>query len=160
MAGMPDRVHLRRLPRLWVKQPIYFLTTCTHNRQPFLTQPGIAQVLIESWRASSAINGWIVGRYVVMPDHAHFFATRAQDRKSLSEFMRDWKRWTAGAIKRALPILSPVWQSEFFDHVCRSAGSYEEKWDYVRENPVRAGLVKSAADWPHAGECAVFGFKL
>jgi hypothetical protein len=25
------------------------------------------------------------------------------------------------------------------------------KWNYVRENPVRAGLVK-AEDWPYAGE--------
>ncbi len=29
--------------------------------------------------------------------------------------------------------------------------SYSQKWDYVRENPVRAGLVKRAEDWPYAG---------
>ena len=38
----------------------------------------------------------------------------------------------------------PLWQSEFFDHVIRSADSYTEKWNYVRENPVRAGLVATA----------------
>ena len=36
----------------------------------------------------------------------------------------------------------------FFDHVIRSEESYEQKWVYVRDNPVRAGLVRSAEDWP------------
>lgn len=47
---------------------------------------------------------------------------------------------------------NPVWQRGFFDHVLRSDESYAQKWDYVRENPVRAGLVKRAEDWPYAGE--------
>ena len=36
------------------------------------------------------------------------------------------------------------------DH--RSAESYEEKWHYVRENPVRANLVSKWEDWPYRGE--------
>ena len=40
----------------------------------------------------------------------------------------------------------------FFDHLLRSEESYAQKWDYVRENPVRAGLVKNVEDWPYAGE--------
>jgi hypothetical protein len=45
-----------------------------------------------------------------------------------------------------------LWQREFFDHVLRSNESYAEKWNYVRDNPVRAGFVTSANDWPYAGE--------
>ena len=44
-----------------------------------------------------------------------------------------------------------LWQREYFDHVLRSDESYSEKWDYVRENPVRAGLVRSANDWSYFG---------
>jgi hypothetical protein len=39
-----------------------------------------------------------------------------------------------------------------FDHVLRTNESYSQTWNYVRENPVRAGLVESAADWPYQGE--------
>jgi REP-associated tyrosine transposase len=35
-----------------------------------------------------------------------------------------------------------VWQEESFDHVLRSENSFEEKRDYIRQNPVRRGLVK------------------
>jgi len=49
-------------------------------------------------------------------------------------------------------IASPHRQKDFFDHVLRSEESYEEKWHYVRENPVRARLVKRWQEWPFAGE--------
>ena len=46
----------------------------------------------------------------------------------------------------------PLWQPDFFDHVIRSFESYEEKWKYVRLNPLRAGLVEIADEWPYQGE--------
>jgi hypothetical protein len=46
-------------------------------------------------------------------------------------------------------------QPGFFDHILRSDESYGEKWNYIHENPVRAGLVKSAGDWPYQGEIVV-----
>jgi len=55
-------------------------------------------------------------------------------------------------IKETAP---PVWQRGFFDHLLRSDESYEQKWNYVRENPIRAGLAKSADDWRYAGEIIV-----
>jgi hypothetical protein len=59
------------------------------------------------------------------------------------------------AISKALTnatIRSPHWQKGFFDHVIRSHESYDAKSVYVRENPVRAGLVRKAEEWPYAGE--------
>jgi putative transposase len=103
-------------------------------------------MLIASWRASPAHSGWRIGRYVVMPDHVHFFAQPAPDSKTLSHFMRDWKRWTSGRISQVLHLEPPIWQAEFFDHLLRSTHSYEQKWNYVRENPVRAGFVAQPED--------------
>jgi hypothetical protein len=40
----------------------------------------------------------------------------------------------------------------FFDHVIRHSESYSEKWEYVRQNPVRAGLATNADDWRWQGE--------
>ncbi len=65
--------------------------------------------------------------------------------------MGSWKEWTAKAIKRELQLAGNVWQREFFDHVLRSDESYSEKWNYVRENPVRAGLVPRPEDWKYHG---------
>jgi len=45
-----------------------------------------------------------------------------------------------------------LWQEGLFDHIIRHSESYREKWAYVWQNPVRAELVKNAADWPYQGE--------
>lgn len=95
-----------------------------------------------------------------MPDHVHFFCRPELDAKTLSEFVGNWKSWTSRAIKalglpRSAPAATTLWQREFFDHVLRSAESYGEKWSYVRDNPVRAGLVSTADEWKYAGEIEI-----
>jgi putative transposase len=91
-----------------------------------------------------------------MPDHVHFFCAPERDAKPLPDFMREWKSWSSRGIRVLRPrpttaAATTLWQREYFDHVLRSDESYSEKWDYVRENPVRAGLVRSANDWPYFG---------
>lgn len=165
--------HLRRLVRVWTEQPIYFITTCTYRRKPILTLPQNADILASEWQSARERHGWAVGRFVIMPDHVHFFCAPEHDAKTLSDFVGAWKRWTSRRINDLsatpirelyrsrgqrprlqvqVPARAPVWQREFFDHVLRSSESYSEKWNYVRENPVRAGLVVAADEWALAGE--------
>ena len=73
-----------------------------------------------------------------MPDHVHFFCSAELDSKTLPTFMQAWKQWTSKRIVRELKFFGKVWQEEFFDHVLRSSESYSQKWDYVKENPVRS----------------------
>ena len=92
-----------------------------------------------------------------MPDHVHFFCRGEIGAKTSSDFVGNWKSWTSRATNalcrpRSVPAATTLWQREFFDHVLRSNESDAEKWNYVRDNPVRAGLVQSAGDWPYAGE--------
>jgi hypothetical protein len=69
----------------------------------------------------------------------------------LSAWMKSLKG-TLSSELRAKGCASPYWQKGFFDHILRSKESYSGKWQYVRENPVRAGLVKSWEEWPYLGE--------
>ena len=86
-----------------------------------------------------------------MPDHIHFFCTDTEQGTTLSQFMKKWKEWTSKRLKREAGLADFYWQRGFFDHVLRSSESYSEKWDYVRKNPVRAGLVQTADEWPYLG---------
>jgi REP element-mobilizing transposase RayT len=90
-----------------------------------------------------------------MPDHVHFFCRPRPQAKTLSQFMAAWKQWTAKRLIREIVYDLPVWQAEFFDHVLRSSESYAQKWEYVRGNPLRAGLVTRAEDWPWQGEIEI-----
>jgi len=164
MAVRTERVHkhLRRLERVWVDWPIYFITTCTFDRRAILSSRDIAAILVQEWRTAHNRHGWAIGRYVIMPDHVHFFCRAELAAKPLRIFMQKWKQWTSKRVARevaAIGIDDPdlkqsgtLWQDEFFDHVLRSSESYSQKWKYVKDNPVRAGLVKKSDDWPFQGE--------
>jgi putative transposase len=94
-------------------------------------------------RESPGRYGWHPLRYVVMPDHFHLLAVTAE-RVTLGAWIKALKAVTANREFR--------WQAGFFDHVLRNSESESEKWEYVRQNPVRAGLVADADLWPFAGE--------
>lgn len=73
---------------------------------------------------------------------------------TLGSWVGTLKRVVGKAVQRN-DSPDPIWKRGFFDHILRSAESYSQKWNYVRENPVRARLVESAEAWPYAGEIAV-----
>lgn len=149
--------HLRRLESVWIEQPIFFITTCVDGRRPLLARPDVFAIIQDEFRAAPQRHGWHVGRFVVMPDHIHFFCACGDGAAatSLSRFAGAFKEWSAKRMIRQLGMQAPVWQAEFFDHVLRSDESYGDKWLYVRENPVRAGLVQTVEEWPYAGEIEV-----
>jgi len=144
---------LKRLSQVWIPDAVYFITTCIQGRKKVLDSDLAATVLIGEWKAASNRHGWRIGRYVIMPDHVHFFCAEAIGgaRRPLSGFMNAWKTWTSRGLHDAGVATPPVWQRNFFDHVLRRNESYAEKWLYVRENPVRAGLVRQAEAWPFQG---------
>jgi len=152
MKKTVQKHHLKRLDRVWIDHPIYFLTVATFQRRPILDCSSAAEILRAEWSNALTRHGWSVGRYVIMPDHIHFFARPSDKAKPLSDFLRLWKEWTSKRLIRECDFNNPVWQAEFFDHVLRSDENYGAKWAYVRHNPVRAGLVSKPEDWPWQGE--------
>jgi REP element-mobilizing transposase RayT len=90
-----------------------------------------------------------VGRYVIMPDHVHLFVRGTHD-FVLSTWVKGLKRAISDAFPNGRTLR--LWQPGFFDHLLRSDESYGEKWEYVRQNPVRAALVANADDWRYQGE--------
>ena len=57
----------------------------------------------------------------------------------------------ADVTSAALPRLPPLFQRDCWDRQLRTGESYAQKWAYVRNNPVRKGLVANADDWPYQG---------
>ncbi len=92
----------------------------------------------------------MVGRYVVLPDHIHLFcALGAYPPTPPLNWVRYWKSQVAKAVGCGAETL---WQKNFWDTQLRRHESYSAKWDYVRNNPVRHGLVSHAEEWPYQGE--------
>lgn len=86
-----------------------------------------------------------------MPDHLHLFCAPAT---FPPEDFRSWLRFWKAHVSRVWPSPNeqPIWQQDGWDTQLRKGDSYTEKWNYVRQNPVRAGLVTDPDDWPYQGE--------
>ncbi len=129
---------------------VFLITVCVLERRPILAQPLLAEAVLGALREAREADDWRVGKYVIMPDHTHFFCGPGGRASSLSAFVGRFKAlstrrwWELGYTGR-------LWQREFHDHLLRSSESYEEKWDYVAFNPVRAGLCSTPEEWPYAG---------
>jgi putative transposase len=139
-----------RPPRLEAFQkydrPLYFITFNAHRRRKLLANQAVHEQFV-SFAKTALDRGIAVGRYVIMPDHVHFFVCGPDD-FSLDQWVRVLKRTLSEAISAA----RPHWQKGFFDHLIRHSESYSEKWEYVWQNPVRAGLVGEPNGWPWQGE--------
>jgi putative transposase len=96
---------------------------------------------------AGAHRGIAIGRYVIMPDHIHLFVRGRDD-----FLLQQWTRVLKRSLSKAISAGAPHWQKGFFDHLIRHSESYSKKWEYVRQNPVRARLVKEPDDWPWQGE--------
>jgi REP element-mobilizing transposase RayT len=144
--------HLRRLDRVFSRAPIYFVTTVVANRKPCLLDGAVQNVAEQVWQNTRIHSCWSTGSYILMPDHVHFICRPCcENAVSLSQFVGSWKQWTTKYLKRDHGFEAPFWQPEFFDHVLRSKDSFREKLDYLKNNPVRAGLVEHSDDWSYQG---------
>jgi len=88
---------------------------------------------------------------VVMPDHVHlmFFPLKGENGEfiTLASIQHSIKSFTAHEINKKLGREGLVWQDENFDHVPRTNEKYEHQLDYIKMNPVRAGLVQRPEDY-------------
>ena len=146
LSPMPNRP--RRLDRVFQRYdpPLYFVTFNTHKRQKLLANACVHDALIR-FAHEGEVRGIGLGRYVIMPDHVHVFV-----RGDMNFALRQWVRLLKRALSSTIPVVPPHWQHGFFDHLIRHSESYAEKWEYVRQNPVRACLVQDAEEWSWQGE--------
>ena len=85
-----------------------------------------------------------------MPDHVHVIFTPLYDGdklRSVAEIMQGIKSASAHKINRLMNLSGQVWQRESFDRVLRRDESIRAKVEYMAQNPVRAGLVRTAEEY-------------
>ena len=119
----------------------YFITICCkHRGTNQLCLPGVGSALLESVRFYRAQQRWFPWLFLLMPDHVHMIVAFGRPYR-IEAVVSAWKRYLA--TKHGI-----VWQQGFFEHRLRRNESADEKADYIRQNPIRAGLVSEEVAWP------------
>jgi putative transposase len=115
---------------------------------PLLTHPQVAALLREALETRAARGDWNLLHWVIMPSHLHVLYVSGNI--GMRRLMADFKRWTGHGATKVLEKTGAAFsQSEWFDHWSRRADETERMATYIRNNPVRAGLVRTPEEWPH-----------
>lgn len=108
-------------------------------------QPQIANIVYETWMHNND-KSYRIHEWVVMPNHVHILVEFHS--RSMSETIREWKTVSAFKINKLLGQKGKVWQEDYWDRFIRNIEHYEHSAAYIKNNPVKAGLVKHWEDWP------------
>ena len=110
-----------------------------------LRQPEIAAVVEENFLRFDDDRYRLLA-WVIMPNHVHVLVEILAMPMSL--VVKNWKSYTAKIINRRLGRTGEFWQEDYFDRYIRDEAHLKKTVRYIENNPVKAGLVKFAPEWP------------
>ena len=106
--------------------------------RPFLDAAGL---MLDAARFYHEQGKWFLRLFLLMPDHSHMLASFPEG-ASAKAVCGAWKRYVAGHF-------GVRFQTDCFEHRIRNGEEFSEKWWYIRNNPVRKGLVADAEEWEY-----------
>jgi len=163
-----ERKHPAHLPNIVRdnRPVIVFVTACAARRgvNTFANET-MHRICLNAWASARSHR---VGAYVLMPDHLHLFCAPAEpDAENVARWVRYWKALVTRTVRQSAtggacaglaeveqtldPPGGTVFQRDCWDTQLRRGENYHDKWAYVRNNPVRCGLVAHAGEWAYCG---------
>jgi len=141
---------------------LVFVTTTVTNWTPvFALRDAALATVLQLGETAAYFDVAVVG-YVVMPTHFHGLLG-FKELADLSEFMRSFKRLTAGRIReldlgKFIPVLTSegkfhLWKRRFDDLIVYSEKQFRTKLEYIHTNPVRAELTHHPEEWEFSSAC-------
>ena len=123
----------------------YFITIDSWGgRQLFKGE--VAEILTNQLVQCRAKRYFFLHEFCVMPNHFHALLTPANDStlEKCVQMIKGGASYRIGKIRK----FAAIWQDGYHDWRCRNEEDYIGYSKYIRENPVKAGLVEKAEDWP------------
>jgi len=90
---------------------------------------------------------YLLHEFVVMPDHFHLLISPAL---SLERSMQLIKGGFSYRAKKELGFAGEIWEKSFYDRRVRGDEDYYNFKQYIRQNPIKRGLVSVLADYPYS----------
>jgi putative transposase len=142
-----------------------FITTTITDHIPVFRDHELARRVLHLLEERRQYHEMHIYAYVLMPSHFHAI-TKAPQRGETSRFMASWKSlaareilnladssWLEAFAAAATKYKEPgrkshkVWMTRFDDLALYDQNTFATKFEYIHNNPVKAGLVKAPEDY-------------
>jgi REP element-mobilizing transposase RayT len=156
--------------KIWDDSKAYYLTLTIVDWVDVFTRKNHKLLIIDSLKYCQAKKGLIIFAYCLMSNHLHLIA-RSESEFSLSDILRDFKKFTSKAIvkqiieeseSRRLWMLElfrkagenlkgiknyKVWQDGNHAEMIQSNKFFDEKLEYIHANPVKELIIERPEDY-------------
>jgi putative transposase len=139
-----------RIPGFTYRGPYrYFLTFCTRKRTRAFEEESIVISTLSHFQRTGADEGFAILAFCFMPDHAHLLVEGTREDADLQRFAKLAKQRSGAGYR--LSYGSALWQEGYYDRVLRREEDSRIVARYILDNPVRARLVTSPAEYAFSG---------
>ena len=126
----------------------YFITADAYQKQHLLQSERSALLLIDVFLHYRNQQKYLLHEFVVMPHHIHVLVTPTGI--TIERAVGLIKGGFSFRRTRELGLKGEIWQTSFHDWRVRNLEDYEGYRKYIHENPVKAGLCKTAVEFPYS----------
>ena len=133
----------------------YFVTTKTWQNRAIFQVTEVAEMVLARLLECRSEGAYLLHEFVIMPDHLHVLLTPSGT-TTLEKAIQLIKGGSSFTIHQARNHAMQVWLPGFHDWTIWDMADYEAKRDYIRMNPVRAGLVERPEEWQFGSACGKF----
>lgn len=124
-----------------------YVTVVILRRRTIFSDPLIAELFLDVLRRQRVRYGFLIHEYVVMPDHYHAILTPPTG-YCMSSTLQHIHGVFAHCYNKRINRTGKLFQPHFWNHSITDDQDYRDKADYIHMNPVCAGLVENAIDYP------------
>ncbi|MGO9126188.1 MAG: REP-associated tyrosine transposase [Terriglobales bacterium] len=127
----------------------FHVTSSTSGKRFLLQSDRAAQLFLRVLQDYRAQGKFRLHEFAVMPDHFHVLVTVDADTtvERAVQFIKGGFAFRAG---KELGFKAPIWQRGFSEVRLFNAHATMRVCEYIRDNPVVAGMVQQASDYPYS----------
>jgi putative transposase len=137
----------------------YFVTTRTWQNHAVFQVRKNADILIRCILEYREREAYLLHEFVVMPNHLHLLLTPGSE-TSLEKAIQLIKGGSSHDIHQQLENKMHIWNPGFHEATIRDFGDFEARRQYIRMNPVEAGLVARPEDWAYGSAYGKFALDM
>jgi REP element-mobilizing transposase RayT len=148
--GLP-RAELRRLAARgdYIGRRAYFITINVYGRYTVFRSTPPTEIACAQLLRTAASSHFALSAFVFMPDHLHIVTNGLSNTADLRSFMHLFKQTSAYYLRQLGH--EKVWRSGYYDRIIRRNENLAGYIDYVRNNPIKAGLGPERLESPYMG---------
>lgn len=133
----------------------YFVTASTWGHRSLFQTERMAKVFLGTLAHYRNEGKYSLHEFVLMPDHFHLLLTPSLG-VILERAMQFIKGGFSYRVGKELERKMEIWERGYVDHRIRDRTDFANHVEYIRENPVKAGLAGAPADYPYSSAFAGF----